>query len=208
LVGSRYEASKTTKGKGKYMLSFYTYDLSTLLLLVLLGVALWSDLRRHRISNKLNLLILSSGLLLQTFFVGMDGLISGLLGLAVGFVIFIPFYLLGGFGAGDVKLMAVVGTFLGPEDTLLAAGLSLYIGAAMGLIILLAIGGFKTYLSRYWTMLKTFFLTRQLVYQPPQAGEAAATRFPYAAAITAGTFTALLWLGMMDLSGVMEFITL
>jgi len=32
----------------------------------------------------------------------------------VGFVVFVPFFLLGGMGAGDVKLLAAFGAWLGP----------------------------------------------------------------------------------------------
>ena len=156
----------------------------------------------------MNLLILVSGLFLQAWFLGLDGFVSGLLGLGVGFGIFIPFYLLGGFSAGDVKLMAVVGTFLGPLNTLLAAGLTLFAGAVMGVLILILKHGLKAYLSRNWMTFKMLVITRQFKYEPPAPGEAAAKRFPYATAVTAGTLSALAWLGMMDLSGVTDLLML
>jgi len=190
------------------MLAFYTYDLSTVLLLVLLGAAMWIDIRTHKIPNKLNLFILTLGLSLQTWFLGLDGLVSGLLGLIVGFAVFIPFYLLKGFSAGDVKLMAVVGTFLGPQDTLIAAALTLIAGGVIGGIILLARHGFIAYLSRNWQTLKTFLLTRQFIFLRPGTDEAAAMRFPYAAAIAAGTFAAMLWLGLMEFTGLRELVAL
>jgi len=190
------------------MLALYTYDLSTMLLLLLLGVAMWSDVRTHRIPNKLNLLILTLGLSLQIWFLGLDGLVSGLLGLGVGFAVFIPFYLLKGFGAGDVKLMAVIGTFLGPQDTFLAACFALIMGGILGVIILILKGGFMAYLSRNWQTLKMFFWTQKIMFFPPEAGEAAATRFPYASAIAAGTLVALIWLDMMNLSGLRDLAVL
>jgi len=190
------------------MLALYTYDLSTILLLALLSVAVWSDIRTHKIPNKLNLFILILGLSLQTWFLGLDGLLSGLLGLSVGFTIFIPFYVLGGFSAGDVKLMAVVGTFLGPQNTLIAAALTLIMGGVLGVIILLVRNGFVTYLSRNWQTLKTFLLTRQFIFLRPETDEAAAIRFPYAVAVAAGTLAAMLWLGLMEFTGLRELAAL
>ncbi|REM34762.1 prepilin peptidase, partial [Mycobacterium tuberculosis] len=41
-------------------------------------------------------------------------------GLGVGFAAMVPFYVIGVMGAGDVKLMAMAGAFIGPEQTLMA----------------------------------------------------------------------------------------
>jgi prepilin peptidase CpaA len=104
-------------------------DSATLLSLsVMLAIAVHSDLRRHRIPNKLSLLGLIAGLGLQTLAGGLHGLVSGLLGAGVGLACFAPFYLLRAMGAGDVKLLAAVSAFLGPQVALTAALLSLLAG--------------------------------------------------------------------------------
>lgn len=99
-----------------------------LFLCVMLAIAIQSDLRRHRIPNQLSLLGLIVGLGLQTLTGGLHGLAFGLLGAGVGLACFAPFYLLRGMGAGDVKLLAAVGAFLGPRGALIAALLSLLAG--------------------------------------------------------------------------------
>ena len=82
------------------------------LLVILLPVALiaasWIDLKQHRIPNLLTFSLLISGVLLQFLLHGWEGLIYSLGGLTVGFLIFMPFYIKGGMGAGDVKLMAAI----------------------------------------------------------------------------------------------------
>jgi prepilin peptidase CpaA len=102
----------------------------TWLLSALLVTAVYSDLRRHRIPNWLTLLGLVAGLVLQTVADGAHGLISGVLGALVGLACFAPFYLLRGMGAGDVKLLAAVGSFMGPEGAFYAAACSLLAGGA------------------------------------------------------------------------------
>jgi prepilin peptidase CpaA len=104
-------------------------DAATLLLLsVMLAIAVDCDLRRHRIPNKLSLLGLIAGLGLQTLAGGLHGLVSGVLGAGVGLACFAPFYLLRAMGAGDVKLLAAVSAFLGPQVALTAALISLIAG--------------------------------------------------------------------------------
>ena len=59
--------------------------------------------------------------------VGIFGFV--LAGSATGLFALLPFYLLGGMGAGDVKFFAAVGAFLGPFATLYAVAMTLVIGA-------------------------------------------------------------------------------
>ena len=48
------------------------------------------------------------------------GAASAFGGLGIGFAAMVPFYVIGIMGAGDVKLMAMAGAFIGPEQTLMA----------------------------------------------------------------------------------------
>jgi prepilin peptidase CpaA len=79
----------------------------------------WTDVRTHRIPNLLNLLCALSGLGYQMGAWGLSGLEDGLLGLLLGFGLMIGFYLFVGIGAGDVKALAALGTWLGPWNTFL-----------------------------------------------------------------------------------------
>jgi len=100
------------------------------LLCVIMAIAVYSDVRRHRIANTLSLLGLITGLGLQYLGSGWQGMASGLLGAGVGLACFAPFYLLRAMGAGDVKLLAAVGAFLGPQGALYAALFSLLAGGS------------------------------------------------------------------------------
>jgi len=181
------------------MLALATYQLSTLLLLGLLAAAAIIDLRSHRIPNWLSLggTLLALGLYLALLGVGRDGLLTGLGGCAVGLVIFLPFYIKGGMGAGDVKLMAMAGTFLGPQHALLAAGLGLGTGSLMGLAVLLYRRGALLMARRYLSSVQCLASTGKWSYIPPTDDEPAAQRFPYAAAIGLGTLATLWWAGTL-----------
>ena len=168
------------------------------MILSLLTAAVWHDIRWHKIPNTLSLGGIILGIMLQIWTSGYQGLAVGIGGVAVGMGIFLPFHLLQGMGAGDVKLMGAVGAFLGPHDALLASGLSLGAGGIMAFVILFARGGFTPLAKRYWSTIKCLLVTRKLVHQPPADGEVAAMKFPYAAAIGIGTFAAMWWLSIIQ----------
>lgn len=174
------------------------------MILSILIIAVWYDTHQHRIPNALSLGGILLGILLQTGTTGIDGLFAGLGGTAVAIGLFLPFYLLQGMGAGDVKLMGAVGAFLGPHNALLATGLSLGAGGVMALVILLLKGGFPPLARRYWATLKCLLVTHRLIHQLPAEGEIAAMKFPYAAAIGIGTLVAMWWLSALQ--PVFEFI--
>ena len=152
-----------------------------ILLLGLLGIAVASDLRRHRIPNFLVVLGLVLGLAGQAYSNGLTGLGDGALGLLIGFGIFLPLYALGGMAAGDVKLMAMVGSFLTPHFAMWTAFFSLIAGGLCGLLLVLARGQVQQTLGRYWLML------RARAYVAPAADEVAGKPFPYSIAILLGT---------------------
>lgn len=153
----------------------------------LLAVAVVGDLRHHRIPNPLILTGLALGLAGQFFTGGLAGLLDGMLGMSVGFCLFLLLYALGGMAAGDVKLMAMVGAFLTPQQALVATVFSLMAGGLCGLAMVVWHGQVRLTLSRYGLMLRT------LNYMTPGTEEVAGKPFPYAIAIFLGTLASTLW---------------
>lgn len=94
------------------------------------------DSRTHRIPNALCAVAALIGVSLQVGIHGEAGLLVALGGATVAFAMFIPFYVLRAFGAGDVKAMATAGIFLGVQNAVLAGGITLIAGAVLGLLML------------------------------------------------------------------------
>ena len=96
-------------------------------------LAALEDLRSRRVPNRLTLPAMLAGLGLHWAAGGSAGLWFSLAGLLTGFGLLILFYVLGGMGAGDVKLLAAAGALLGAEGAqsvciialVLAGGVSL-----------------------------------------------------------------------------------
>jgi prepilin peptidase CpaA len=74
-------------------------------------------------------------------------------GLAVGLAIFFPVFALGGTGAGDVKLLASLGAWLGPAGVLWTAMYAAMAGGAMALVVVLAHGYARRAFSNIWLLL-------------------------------------------------------
>lgn len=91
------------------------------------------DLARRQISNWIPLAALAGGLGWQVGMYGWRGLLYALAGAAAGFAAFLIFYLLGGMGGGDIKLMAGFGALLGATRLAEAA---LWTAGAGGLLAL------------------------------------------------------------------------
>ena len=163
-------------------------------LLVVLALAVRSDLLRNRVPNSLNLAGLILGVGLSALAAGPIGVGYSVAGTVVGCAALMPFYFLRGMGAGDVKLMGAAGAFLGPIDALLAGALALVVGALVAVVIIC------------WRLVEP-----RVQLLEDSSGAAAlgsrriATtistvrkeRFPYAIAIAVGVLAVLWWRGSL-----------
>lgn len=101
----------------------------------LLGAAI-IDWRTRVLPNPLVLFIALTGLLTQAFASGVIGSAEALSGALIGFAGLLPFYLLGGMAAGDVKLMSAVGAWFSPQGAVLAVLLSVLAGGLLALLFI------------------------------------------------------------------------
>jgi prepilin peptidase CpaA len=104
---------------------------------VLLVIACVTDVRWRRIPNWLVLTLALTGF---AYSVWLDPWLTGLGramgGLSLGFGIWIVFFVLGAIGAGDVKLFAAAGAWLGPAGTWRAALVAAALGGVLAIAML------------------------------------------------------------------------
>lgn len=149
------------------------------------------DWRTHRIPNVLCAVAAMFGLTLQMWLHGEAGLLSALAGATVGFAMFVPFYVLRAFGAGDVKAMATVGIFLGVPSTMLAVGFTLIAGGVLGVLTLwLKPEHARATLHRLAGLLLAPVTTIRNSRRDRSSNSG--LRFPYGMAIACGTAVALI----------------
>ena len=89
-------------------------------LCALVTAAAISDIRTRKVTNRLNLTILLLGLAWRASSLDGGTLVAGIAGVGVGLAILFPPFAVRWMGAGDVKLLAAAGMWLGPWGALLA----------------------------------------------------------------------------------------
>jgi prepilin peptidase CpaA len=138
-------------------------------------VAIVEDLRSRRIPNWIPVTALIAGLLWHVVEYGWRGGVSSLLGAMAGFAVFLVFYLLGGMGGGDIKLMSGFGAVIGIQHVLAAAFAAAICGAVMAVVVL----------CRH-------AVAKRRRGSAGEAGGAEPASIPYAPAIAAGVWLSLI----------------
>ncbi len=165
--------------------------MTALFLALVLGIAAVSDLRCLRIPNWLTFPGMFLGITYFTISRGYEGLFYSLSGACAGMALLSVPFLLGGTGAGDVKLLGVVGSLLGPQGVFVAFLNSCIIGGIYALVLLSVNGLLLGTIKRYGLMLKSFLLTQQFFYISP-AREEKEFKIRYGIVIAVGTIPCLL----------------
>lgn len=154
------------------------------------------DLRERKIPNRITASAIAGGLVLHTAIGSWRGLADSALAGAIAGVIFLIFYLAGGMGAGDVKLMAAVGCIesLGQLSTVLIST------AVAGGVFAMAVSAYhrrtRQMLSNVGELL-THHRSRGLQPHPAlNLSNGQALRLPFALPVAAGclyTFCSVAW---------------
>lgn len=111
-------------------------NMGLVILAAALAAASLTDIAHRRIPNVITYLLAACGVIIQFASAGTNGLIFALTGIIAGAALLLPFYMLGGMGAGDVKLLAASGSILGPAGIFTAALYSALAGGAYALLVL------------------------------------------------------------------------
>ena len=160
-----------------------------LLLGVILIIASIKDILSFKIPNWLTYPGLVFGISYFSITKGYDGFSFSLGGAMTGFALLIIPYMIGGTGAGDVKLMGAIGSFLGPKGVFLVFMLSCILGGVYALFFLASKNLLIDTYKRYGKILKGFILTRQFIYIPPSNKEKELKiRFGLAIALGTGSY--------------------
>lgn len=157
------------------------------------GVAATIDVRSRRVPNALTAPLAIAGLVLHLICGGAAGLASSALWGVGALAAFLPFYLAGGMGAGDVKLLGAVACMLAGVASfsflLLGTVLS---GAAMALGAAAYHGRLRHTLANVGALV-AHHARRGLTAHPEcNVKNEAALRIPYAVAIACGCVTSVI----------------
>ena len=150
-----------------------------ILLILIISVAI-TDFKKNCIYNLQTYTTAILGFLLNSIFYGWHGLLFSFNGFILGLLLLIVFYLLGGFGAGDVKLLAAIGALKGAYFVLWTMTYSAIIGGIMAFAVIIWKGTF-------WKTIKgTFFFVLHPLRSKKDLIQNEQVQLPYGLAISIG----------------------
>jgi prepilin peptidase CpaA len=165
----------------------------------LLIVAAYIDGKQLRVPNWLTYPMVFSGLIYSYLAGGWSGLGDGALGMVVGLACLLPLYAVGGMGAGDVKLLAGVGAWMGVATTFYAFCVSAVVGAVMAVLMVL----YNRSISKHYSQLLLIWSEWMTIKNPKELSRIAAERkptmllLPYGIPICIGSIAYFFYAGMI-----------
>ena len=159
--------------------------------LIIGAAACATDLHSRRIPNWLTFGAAAGALTYHHLAGGPEAVQGAMSGWVIGLVLFMPLFLLGGMGGGDVKLLAALGAWLGAGDAFWLAIYTSMAGGVIALAMALRNGYLRTALRNIGGLVR-FWWTFGLGPMPAVTLEnSAAPKLAYAIPIFVGTVVTL-----------------
>ncbi|MTI47484.1 signal peptidase I [Sporosalibacterium faouarense] len=171
--------------------------------IVLLTLALLSDICTYKISNKIVYPFICIGIITNTLFNGIEGFKESLIGVIVPLVLLLILFAFRMLGAGDIKLFSAIGSIMGGNFILFAIAYSFIFGGIISfLLIILRKNGVSRikYLLNY---LKNSFLTLKAFPYENFADKSNKSKFHFSYGIVCGTLFKIYQINILntDLGG-------
>ena len=168
-------------------------------------VAAYIDGKELRVPNKLTFPMIIAGWIFCTVNAAMNGqgwyvgLGYSLLGTVAGLCTLLPAYAIGGMGAGDAKMMAAIGAWLGATIVFYSFCVGTIVGGIMAVIMIVSAGDTMKHYHQFFMILNEF----QTVRDPEKLAKIATERkttmrlLPYGIPMAIGTVLYLAWMGKL-----------
>ena len=168
-------------------------DLSIVAASIYFTLACTTDTFKSKVPNLLNACLIFAGVTINTMTLGTHGLFLSISGLALGIVLLLLPYIMGGMGAGDVKALGALGALIGPYNLLHVFVYMAFFGGGLALLhYLYHQTDIKKNLREGWHSVCASALTKEVEYIMPSSRKNT-LRFPYAVAIALGYYSFIYW---------------
>ena len=151
------------------------------------------DLHSRRIPNALTVGAALAAMIVSAFTGGVSGMGSSAAGWAIAAALWLPIYALGGMGAGDVKLMAAIGAWLGPANIIYAVLYAAIAGGVFAIALAIVQGCVRQTYTNVQLLLVHWRVAGFTPHEQLNLATATSPRLAYAVPILVGTLAAI-WL--------------
>lgn len=147
----------------------------------------WLDLRTRRIPNWLTAPAVIAGITVHSWFAGGRGALTSVEGAGLALLILLPLVLMRALGAGDWKLMAGVGSILGPSILLKVLLASIFVSGLMAIVLMVRSKRVKSTLRNLAVLVHGFFVFGLRANPEISLDNPKALKLPFGVAVTIGT---------------------
>ncbi len=170
------------------------------LLLVVLAMSLYYDVKEQKIKNFITVPAAGIGLLLNILDQGYAGLILSIQGWIVPVVVLMFFYVIGTMGAGDIKLFAAIGAIMGLPFVVNSFVFSVFIGGVIAVVLLVWRRVFLERMRNLFAYFKLVLITRSISRYSDKDDRS--SKFIFTTAIIPGTVLQLCIM-ILQIAGVL-----
>ena len=169
------------------------------LVTVTLIVAAVIDGLKLKVPNWITFPMILSGWVYSGIALGWEGLAWSVVGTIVGLALLMPAYAIGGMGAGDVKLLAGVGAWVGSTTTFYAFCVSAVIGGVIAVAMVVYRKAWEHHRDQFWMIVNEVTTIRDADQLSAIAAERKGSMLllPYGIPIAIGTISYFAWAGML-----------
>lgn len=168
-------------------------------------VAAWIDGKELRVPNKLTFPMVVAGWVFsmiafelagQTWYAGLG---YSLLGTIVGGLTLLPFYAIGGMGAGDVKMMAGIGAWVHSTVVFNSFCVGAIVGGVIAVAMVIQAGQWKKHYNQFFYIFNEIMTVRDPEKLSEIAGERKSSMrlLPYGIPMAIGTLIYMGWEGFL-----------
>lgn len=133
---------------------------SDAILILLLTVGLYMDIRYRRLPNWLTIPVIVIGIVMRSVDAGWFGALDAIGGVLFAFVLILPF-IHGGLGGGDLKFLAAIGALKGFYFVLWSSLLGAVLGGIVSVVILLRQGRLRYEIWRCFLAFRNLGVARE-----------------------------------------------
>ena len=155
-----------------------------ILLLCIVSISVYTDIKENKIKNKYLLVALILGLAISLLTGGIAGIKDSLLGVIVPFILLFLFFAMRMFGAGDIKLFCTIGAIMGLNNIIY----SFFLAGIVVISKIIFTGQLFKIIKGLYYYFKAMFLSRTIIEFQRIEGN----RFPFGIAIFLGTIVQLI----------------